>query len=133
MGFDHSAYDEMQATWFTHKFPYKIQNYDYILLSEPTIMATIDYQNNLISLIDENFEIPILKDGIFHGLVIWVDLDLNGSDSIKQYTGSFPPYSTVNLKFQSSGEYVKMEKNKMKLKVVFELGDSDFDVFPTLQ
>lgn len=71
-GFDHKEFDKLQNGWNKFEFPFPLWMYKSKFLSEPQILCELDYINTIHN-INNSINIKLNKNGLLHGLVIWVN------------------------------------------------------------
>lgn len=152
-GFSHKAYDEAQKDWHIHHFPYKLGTFRHRLLTEPTCVAIIDYEQTVVSSptnskanclstgegMQSSISLPVTSAGRFDGTAIWVDYFLlDGLDTKEPIIMSpleeeeeggqrqFKHYSKVFIKFNSQPELVVQGHHFIHADCEFIEGNSDF-------
>ena len=134
--FDHSVYDTVVDEWHEYTYPYKLGNYDKKLLTIPTCIACLDYNESLEVLqsrcINNAVTCPIITDieCDCHFVAIWIDYQLTSDETsvlsvFQDHTNDFPTYSTHCIKYFPKTVRVNQE-NKLCAKLSFNYGDCDF-------
>ena len=92
-GFDHSLLDKLHGNSL-RPLAYPLWMYPYRPLTEEFQLCTFDYSQE-VSAISAHVALPVIESGAVHGLVIWVDFNLDGRniESTRARHGSTPaPY-----------------------------------------
>lgn len=110
-GFDHSELDTEQQDWASHMYPYKIAAYEYRALSEPAMLAAIDFADGEALVFDalQTAVLPIIQDGSCDAVAVWVDYELTPGNFLRTYAdGAFAYHQTVNIKFFGTPQRVEV-------------------------
>ena len=150
LGFDHTALNDEQRNWSEYLYPYKITEYEHVLLSSPMEIGRLDYHcecPSSTSVISKTDTCLFTCNGSCDGILIWVDYDItpDGSIKVKSYeNGSFFSQAKVSVKFFETPVSINLDNkdgprtdrnrdccdnsiySKLCVRTSFEYGASDF-------
>lgn len=95
LGFDHTPFDEYQRGWHTKRpLSYPMWMYPYTALSNVDTLLVGDFASTFDPSLAFSMQVPVTRAGTAHGVVVWVDYDLDPEGSVVLKQG--PDFSATS-------------------------------------
>lgn len=123
--FDHSHLDTLQVEWSDKNFPYPLWMYSHTLLSQPERLMTMEF-SQLPESQFESVKVDVISSGSAHGVVMWVDYDLDAAGKYQISTDASSMHHKQLVRFFNKPIPVA-ESMQLEAMVNFNAGEGTID------